>query len=243
MNPGPVNSTPTPVPPVHNETEPGQEDDGLDPEDKLANRFEGQYDTEDVPEVWRELCRFFGHNLEHTNYDQGTLLPGTNFRLRPHQMEAVYLILHQSDRLRQGDEKGHKGAIDAMGTGLGKTSSFSQSWQFSGSSSFRKTRSRTPIQGFTMSHKICSNPASLGSVQLSTRTLQFNARCIPGSLSKAIAEVGNRPSSHHRLHDSLSCGPALPGSKGFPKPTMAIISRCSTRHLSFVRKRKTHMVR
>ncbi|KAK3899557.1 hypothetical protein C8A05DRAFT_36832, partial [Staphylotrichum tortipilum] len=41
-------------------------------------------------------CRLFCHDVARTAHDEGAQLPGTNFRLHPYQMEAVYEQLQRS---------------------------------------------------------------------------------------------------------------------------------------------------
>ncbi|KAK4217187.1 hypothetical protein QBC37DRAFT_396859 [Rhypophila decipiens] len=117
----PTVDPPSPSPPPREIIQPGQEEE---PADALARHLRG-YDTQDDDQVWRNVCEFFGHDHKKKNFDEGVQILGTTFRLRPHQMEAVYLFLLRSYTETQLEENGpseqHFGGLNAMGTGLGKT--------------------------------------------------------------------------------------------------------------------------
>lgn len=97
----------------HSEADDG--DDAAGAENNVLEALAASLYTADDVERWAATCRLFCHDVARTAHDEGAQLPGTNFRLHPYQMEAVY------EQLQRSFGEGLGGGIIALDTGLGKT--------------------------------------------------------------------------------------------------------------------------
>lgn len=127
-------------------------------------------------ELWKEVCSFFGHDPVQKAVDQGVVLLGTHWRLRPYQMEALYFVLRSSCRVPR-----QLGAILALDAGLGKTVVLLASVVVVHLAHLNKRASKDP-------DSLCYNPHQEDRPCPNSNPYGIECYCVPASLTRSIAD-------------------------------------------------------